>query len=299
MLWINRLIGSLRKDKLDEHLDDQLRFHIEKCTQEFIAVGLTAEKARYQARRLFGNQMLLKKRTRDMDTIGWLETLWQDLCYGALMLAKNPGFTVVAVLTLALGIGANTAIFSVMNSVLLNPLPYWQPDQLVSLYTGAYDGDRDISSYPNFLDWAQDNRSFSALAAYRPDSFNLAGMGEPERVPAEMLSASFFPLPDVQPILGRTFLPNEDQLGSAPVVLISNGFWKRKFGSSPSALEKMLMLNGVTYTIVGVIPPNFRYHAGKFPLSDVYVPIGHWNERTFRDRKIRNGMNVVGLCQEA
>ncbi len=294
MSLINRLLGSFRKNKLEDQLNDELQFHIEMRMQEFVASGMAPEEARHKAQRLFGNQMLLKERTRDMDTIGWIETFGQDLRYGARILAKNPGFTTVAVLTLALGIGANTAIFSVVNGVLLNPLPYWQPDQLVALYSGTTEGDRGISSYPNFLDWARNNRSFSALAAYRPDSFNLAGMGEPERVPAEMVSASFFPLLGVQPILGRTFLPNEDQLGSAPAVLISDGFWKRNFGSSPGALGKVLTLNGVTYTIVGVIPPNFRYHARNFQHSDVYVPIGQWNEPTFHDRKVSNAMNVVG-----
>jgi len=210
------------------------------------------------------------------------------------MLAKNPGFTAIAVVTLALGTGANTAIFSVVDGVLLNPLPYRQPDQLVALYSSSTEDDRSTSSYANFLDWARDNRSFSALAAYRPDSFNLAGMGEPERVPVEMVSASFFSLLGVHPILGRNFLPDEDQLGSAPVVLISDGFWKRKFGSSPGALGKVLTLNGTAYTIVGVIPPNFNYHGRNFQHSDVYVPIGQWDDLTFRDRKVSNGMNVVG-----
>jgi predicted permease len=279
---------------LDDQLDDELQFHIEMRTQEFVAAGMTPEEARRQAARLFGNRVLLKERTRDMDTIGWIETLGQDLRYGARMLAKNPGLTTVAILTLALGIGANTAIFSVVNGVLLNPLPYRQPDRLVALYSGTTEGHRGISSYPNFLDWARDNRSFSALAACRPDGFNLAGTGAPERVPAEMVSASFFPLLGVQPILGRTFLPNEDQWGSAPAVLISDGFWKRKFDSSQGALGKVLTLNSVTYTIVGVIPPNFRYYGRNFQHSDVYVPIGQWNEPTFRDRKVSNAMNVVG-----
>src|SRR5882762_9864493 len=226
MSWISRFRDSFRKNKLENQLDDELQFHIEMRTQEFIAAGMEPEEARRRALRLFGNQMLLKERTRDMDTIGWIETLRQDLRYGVRILAKNPGFTIMAVLTLALGICANAAIFSVVNGVLLNPLPYWQPDQLVAIYSGTSEGDRGISSYPNFLDWARDNRTFSALAAYRPDSFNLAGMGAPERVPVEMVSASFFPLLSVQPILGRTFLPNEDQLGASPVVLISDGLWK-------------------------------------------------------------------------
>jgi hypothetical protein len=133
--------------------------------------------------------------------------LLHDLRYGLWMLAKNPGFTAAAVLTLALGIGANTAMFSVVNGVLLNPLPYWQPDRLVALYSRTTDDPRSSISYPNFLDWVRDNRSFSALAAFRADDFNLTGMGEPERVPAEMISASFFPLLGVNPVIGRAFRP--------------------------------------------------------------------------------------------
>ncbi len=294
MSWINRLRGSLGKKRLDDQLDDELQFHIEMRTREFIAAGLTPEDARERAQRHFGNRTLLKETTRDMDTIGWIETLWQDLRYGVRMLAKDPGFTTVAVVTLALGIGANTAIFSVVNGVLLNPLPYPHPDQLVAIYTSTTEGDRGMSSYANFVDWVHDNRSFSALAAYRTDSFNLAGMGEPERLVGEMVSASFFPLLGVQPLLGRTFLPDEDRLGAAPAALISGGFWKRKFGSSPSVLGKVLTLNGTAYTIVGVIPANFHYHGRDFTPSDVYMSIGQWNEPSFRDRKVSNGTYVVG-----
>ncbi|HLN02314.1 MAG TPA: ABC transporter permease [Bryobacteraceae bacterium] len=293
MSWMHRFCSMFQTRKLEEQLDDELQFHVEMRTQEFIAAGMDLENARYRARRLFGNQLLLKERTRDMDTIGWIETLGHDLRYGLRMLAKNPGFTTMAVLTLALGIGANTAVFSIVNGVLLNPLPFWQPDQLVALHFRTPDG-TSSTSYPNFLDWAHDNRSFSALAAYRPDNFNLTGMGEPERLPGEMLSASFFPLLGVQPILGRTFLPDEDRLGSAPVALISAGFWKCKFNSSPDALGKALTLNGAAHTIVGVIPPNFRYHSSNFPPSDVFVPIGQWSEPSFRDRRIRNSMDTVG-----
>ena len=135
---------------------------------------------------------------------------------------------------------------------------YRQPDRLVALYSRDANFTRASISYPNFLDWVRDNRSFSALAAYRADDFNLTGMGEPERVPAEMISASFFPLLGVKPVIGRAFLPEEDQVGAAPVVLISSGLWKRKFGSSPEALGKSLTLNGTAYTIVGVIPADFH-----------------------------------------
>ncbi|MGA2629092.1 MAG: ABC transporter permease [Terriglobia bacterium] len=224
-----------------------------------------------------------------------MSTLFQDLKYGLRMLAKSPGFTAVAVITLALGIGANTAIFSIVNGVLLNPLPFSEPDRLIALYSRTPDSPRWSISYPNFLDWVRDNRSFSALAAYRGDDFNLTGMGEPERVTAEMISASFFPLLGVKPTTGRLFRPEEDQVGAAPVVLISGGLWKRKFGSAPDAMGKSLTLSGTVYTVIGVIPADFHYTSSNFERSkDVYVPIGQWNDPTFRDRRIGMGMDAVG-----
>jgi predicted permease len=223
-----------------------------------------------------------------------MSTLLQDLRYGLRMLVKNPGFTAVVVLTLALGIGANTALFSVVNGVLLNPLRYAEPDRLVALYSGTSEDSKSSISYLNFLDWVRDNHSFSALAAYRADDFNLTGRGEPERVPADMISAGFFPLLGVKPVIGRTLLPEEDQVGATPVALISDGFWKRKFGSSPDALGKALTLSGTVYTIVGVIPADFYYTGSNFQRSDVYVPIGQWNDATFRDRRAGMGMDAVG-----
>lgn len=223
-----------------------------------------------------------------------MNTVLQDLRYGLRMLAKHPGFTAVAVATLTLGIGVNTAIFSVVNGVLLNPLPYPQPDRLVALYSRDPSLTRSSISYPNFLDWVRDNHSFSALAAYREDDLNLTGMGEPERLPGDMVSASFFPVLGVKPLIGRTFTTAEDQVGASPVVLISGGFWKRKFGSSPDVLGRTLSLNSTAYTVVGVIPSHFYYQGNNFLLGDVYVPIGQWNDPTFRDRRVGMGMNAVG-----
>jgi len=218
----------------------------------------------------------------------------QDLRYALRQLRKSPGSTAVAVITLALGIGMNTALFSVVNGVLLNPLRYAEPDRLIALYSRTPNYDFASISYPNFLDWVRDNHSFSALAAYRPDDFNLTGRGEAERVPAEMVSASFFPLLGVQPVLGRTLFPEEDQIGAKPVVLISGGLWKRKFGSSPDVLGQSLTLNDVAYTVVGVIPADFHYPGINFPKSDVYTPIGQWNDPTFRDRRAGMGTFAVG-----
>ncbi len=221
-------------------------------------------------------------------------TLIQDLKYGLRMLAKNPGFTAVAVLTLALGIGANTAIFSVVNGVLLNPLPYAQPGRLVALYSKTAQFRRSSISYPNFLDWVRDNRSFSALAAYRADDFSLTGAGEPERVPVEMTSASFFSILGVKPVIGRLFTARDDQVGAAPVALLAGGFWKRKFGASPHVLGKSITLNDTDYTIVGVIPSTFYFSGDNFHRSDVFTPIGQWSDPTFRDRRTGMGMDAVG-----
>ena len=224
-------------------------------------------------------------------------TLLADIRYGMRMIARSPGFAAIAILTLALGIGANTALFSVVSGVLLNPLPYQQPDRLVAVYSRSKDFPHSSISYPNFLDWVRYQRSFSSLAAFRQEDYNLTGMGEPERVEAEMVSASFFSVLGVNPAAGRLLHPQEDQAGAQPVALISGGFWKRKFGSSPRALGKMLILNGVGYTVVGVIPADFRYQSGNFHPSDVYVPIGQWNDTTFRDRHAGMGMDAVAAPQ--
>ena len=223
-----------------------------------------------------------------------MDSLLQDIRFGVRMVAKSPGFAAIAILTLALGIGANTALFSVVNGVLLNPLPYEQPDRLVAIYAKTKEFSQSSISYPNYLDWVRNQRSFSSLAAFREDNYNLTGMGEPERVKAEMVSASFFSVLGVNPVAGRLLRPEEDQVGAQPVALISGGFWKRKFGSSPDALGKTLALGGVGYTVVGVISAEFRYQSGNFQNSDVYVPIGQWNDPTFRDRHTSMGADAVG-----
>ena len=224
-----------------------------------------------------------------------MDTLLKDIRYGFRMLLKAPVFVLIAVLTLALGIGANTALFSIVSGVLLNPLPFRQADQLVALYSHTKDFSQSSISYPNFLDWVRNNRSFSDLAAFRQDTFELTGMGEPERLRAEMVSANFFPLLGVDPLIGRHFRAEEDQVGAAPVVLISAGLWQRKLGKTQDLAGKTLNLNGTAYSVVGVVPANFHYYGGNFYRNtDVFVPIGQWNDATFRDRRTGMGMNAVG-----
>jgi predicted permease len=219
----------------------------------------------------------------------------QDIRYALRILAKAPGFTIIAILTLALGIGADTALFSVVNGVLLDPLPYTQPERLVSVYSSTPTFRHSSLSYPNFLDWAHDNRSFLSLAAFRTENYNLTGLGPPEQLRGGMISANFFDLLGLRPALGRSFLAQEDQLGAAPVALISDSLWRRKFSASPSVVGNTLSLNGTAYTIVGVIPADFHYQNGNFPRAvDVITPIGQWDAPLFHDRRTSMGMDAVG-----
>jgi predicted permease len=220
-----------------------------------------------------------------------MESLLQDLRFGVRTLLKAPGFTAIAILTLALGIGANSALFSVVNGVLLNPLPYPSPEQLAAVYSKTTDFEHGSVAYLNFLDWQKDNRSFSDLAAYRNESLFLTGTGEGERLRGYMISANFFRVLGVKPILGREFRPEEDQPGAAPVVIISEGLWNRKFGSSHDMLGKPITLNNTSYTVVGVVPASFSLYNR---VRDAYVPIGQWNDPTFRDRKISMGTQCIG-----
>jgi predicted permease len=214
----------------------------------------------------------------------------QDVRYGLRVLLKNPGFTAIAVLTLALGIGANTALFSVVNGVLLNPLPYPEPDRLVAVYAKTSDFEQGSITYLNFLDWQKDSHSFSALGAARSEEYNMTGVGEPERLHGHMISADFLTALGVQLPLGRNFRPEEDQPGGTPVAIISDGLWKRKFGLSADVLGKSITLNGKTYTVIGVGPARIT----GFSPTDVFVPIGQWTDSTFRNRAIGMGTTAIG-----
>ena len=218
----------------------------------------------------------------------------QDLRFALRQLRKSPGFSAIAVLTLALGIGANTSLFSVVNGVLLNPLPYANPEQLVTLHESKPNFQNGSISYPNFRDWRKENHTFSSIAIVRSYSFSFTGMGEAEQVRAKFISSDFFPLLGVNPVIGRTFAPGEDEIGAAPIALISEGFWKRKFGSSPNALGKVLALDGKDYTIVGVTPAAFDLFLRSAKITEVYVPIGQWNNPLLPERGAGLGIHGVG-----
>jgi predicted permease len=223
-----------------------------------------------------------------------MEALIQDLKYAARVLLKSPGFVAIAVLTLGLGIGANTALFSVVNGVLLRPLPYLRPSELVVLSEKSANFESSSISYPNFLDWQRSNSSFTSIAAYRSDDFSITGSGEAERVRVGMVSAGFFEILGVNPSRGRLFTADDDRLGTAPVALISAGLWQRKFGSAPDIVGKRITMNGSGYTVIGVVPASFQLESTNFGIKDVFVPIGENKDPLFQHRDVHEGMRALG-----
>jgi predicted permease len=219
-----------------------------------------------------------------------MNTLWQDLRLGLRMLLKNPGFSAIVVVTLALGISVNVALFSVVNGVLLNPLPYPQPEQLVTLHQSKPNFETGAIPYPNFRDLQKENRTFSAMAISRGIGFSLIGAGEAERVSGRLMSADFFSVLGVKPVLGRTFAPGEDEVGASPVAVISAELWRRKFGAAQDVLGKGLTLDDKSYAIIGVLPANFTLLGN----VDVYVPIGQWNNPALKIRSAALGLHGTG-----
>ncbi len=216
--------------------------------------------------------------------------LLPDVRYGLRMLARDRGFSAVAVIALALGIGANTAIFSVVNGVLLQPLPYRDPGRLIRLSETSPDHARMAVAYPNFVDWKDQNRSFEGLAAYRWEDHDVTGAGQPEHLSGKMVSADFFRVLGIDPVLGRHFDARTDRLGGSPVALIGGGLWSRRFGSNPAVLGSPLTLDGQSYTIAGVLPAGFQFEGE----ADIYTALEQWDSPLARSREMHPGMFVVG-----
>jgi predicted permease len=286
-----RLNMLLHRRQFDADLDEEMRLHLELRQEEQLHSGLTADDARAAARQQFGNTTYLKEDSHIAWGWEWFENLVQDVRYGLRTLRKSPGFAALAMLTLALGIGANSALFSVVNGVLLSSLPYPEAERLVAAYTKTRLTDSGAVTYLNFLDWQKDNQSFADLGIFRTENYLLTGVGESERLSGYQISAGFFPTLGVQPVLGRLIFPEEDQIGGTPVALIGEGLWKRKYGSTPDVIGKTLALNGKPYEIVGVIPASFTLRG---QARDVYVPIGQWADPTFRNRGINFGTYTIG-----
>src|SRR6185295_8077900 len=219
-----------------------------------------------------------------------MNNLIQDIRYGLRGLWRHPRFTIVAACSLALGIGANTAIFSVVNGVLLNPLPFPQAEQLVTFHQSKPNFATGAIPYPNFRDLQRQNQTFSSMAVSRGAGFSLIGAGEAERVTGRFVTADFFSVFDIKPRLGRFFLPGEDESGAGPVAVISQDLWQRKFGSAASVLQQGITLDDKNYAVIGVVPANFTL-LGKV---DVYVPIGQWGNPALKNRGVALGLHGIG-----
>ncbi|MGH9842723.1 MAG: ABC transporter permease [Blastocatellia bacterium] len=290
-LWLIRFVGLIVPQRL--RADWRQEWEAELRYREAMLAGWDKLDGKHKRDLLwrslgaFWDALLLQPRRLE-------DEMFQDLRYGVRMLWKNPGFTAVVVMTLALGIGANAALFSVVNGVLLNPLPYPQPDQLVTLHQSKPNFEAGAIPYPNFRDLQKENRTFSAMAISRPFGFSLIGAGEAERVSGQFVSADFFSVLGVKPQLGRTFAAGEDEAGAAPVILISADLWQRKFGSAPDALGKSLTLDDKSYAIVGVIPSSFNLRVTLFRNADVYALIGQWNNPALRNRDAALWLHGIG-----
>jgi len=273
MGWLNRIAAIARHRTLERDLDEELQLHIELKTQENIAAGMPPEEARYAALRAFGGVAQKKEECRDADRLRWLEDIIQDLRYGLRQLRRNPGFTAVAVLTLALGIGANTAIFSLIDAILLKSLPVQKPEQLFIFRWESPHVTTDDLPYPFFDQIRSDTQAFQAMSAFC--NLDLATLvdGKPGLAAGQMVSGNFFAMLGVETVAGRTFTLEEDHVpGGDPVAVISYRYWKRQFGFDPSAVGKSITLNGSPFTVVGITGPNFDGISVGAP-PDIWVPM--------------------------
>ena len=297
--WFSRLIGLFQKKRRDAEMSEEIRQHLEGLIERNLAAGMSPDEARNAALRQFGGLEQIKEIAREQRVWTWPEQVWQDVRFGFRMLVKNPGFTIVAVIALALGIGANSAIFSVINTVLLRPLPYKYPDRLVMVWEEAtHQGfPRNTPAVANYIDWRDQNHVFEDMAAIAPQSFNLTGVGEPERIDGRRVSASLFHLLGVEPQLGRAFLREEDKAGANRVVIMSHGLWQRRFGADRSIIGRAVMLNGESYTVAGVMPPTFQFPSRE---DQLWVPIA-FTPKEVSDRgnhyleviaRIKRGINL-------
>ena len=273
MTWLRilalRIKGLFGKSRREIELNAEVQAHLDALTEENIRRGMKPEEARYAARREFGGVEQAKELYRERRGLPFLETLLQDIRFGTRMLAKNPGFTIVAVLTLALGIGANTAIFSVVKAVLLRPLTYKDSDRLVTL---LHDGTAPVSA-GNYIDWRDQSLSFEAMGVAEYWSPNLTDVDSPEHIPGLKVTQSLFPMLGAKPQLGRVFTVEEDQKGAEHEVILSYRLWQRRFAGDGNVIGKAIKLDGELYTVVGVMPREFRFAPFWATHTELWVPI--------------------------
>src|SRR5262245_25548128 len=266
----HRLRASLRRGKIEREMDAEMRFHLEMETAQNVRRGMSEEEARRVALLSFGGVEQVKEEYRDLSRFRWVEDIWQDARFSLRLLRKQPGFLAVAVLTLALGIGASTAVFTVVNGVLIRSLPFRDPSRLV-LLNKAYISLENPYSEQSAMGWKDQVESFELIAAFGAydGGVNLTGAGEAERIEARDVSANFFETLGVSAVTGRFFGPDQEKPENHAVAVISHALWKRRFAGALNAVGQSLRLNGKSFTIIGVAPPELQYPAK----LDVWIPI--------------------------
>ena len=265
MKWFNILRDRLRalrqRETVISEIDREMRAHVELQVEANIRAGMSPAEAREKAMRSFGNVNRAVDAAYDVKGGGLFETLTQDIRYGVRMLAKHKAFTSIAVVTLALGIGANTAIFSVVNELLLRPLPYRDAEQIVMLWEVTPEGRRqNTTSRANFRAWRDQSTSYEYVSAFTDQRFNLTGDGEPEELSVQFATPEIFKVLGVDPLLGRTLLPEDGEAGKPPVAVLSYALWQRRFGGQPGIVGQPITLNGIKFSVIGVMPSNFQFH---------------------------------------
>ena len=277
MSWFNRFSNLFRRENVDEELDEELQFHLDARTRDNLNAGMNAEEAQHDARRRFGNATLAKERAHEMNIVISIETIGRDLRYALRSLRKSPGFTIVALLTLALGVGANTAVFSLINGLLLRPLPVPHAEQLAALR--IVEGDADPNDYefcaPLFRGLESRHEIFSDVFAYNGDTLQVKGQSGNESVPGMLVSGQFFQAMETAPLLGRYLTPQDDQPGGSPTglaVVISEDFWNNRFHRAPDVIGRTMIIANVPFTVVGVMPKRF---IGPDPTQrpEIYAPL--------------------------
>lgn len=288
----SRFLSLFHSARVEQELDAELHSHVEMRAADNVDRGMSAEDARRDAMRRFGNLTLAKEEARAHDLLPWLESLWQDARYGARGLRKSPGFAIVAGLTLAIGIGANVAIFSIVNSVLLRPVSYPHPEQLVTLWSATQQLDKFGSSMADIKEWIARNHVFTGIGSFDYDALTFSSAGEePERAHGAEVTASLFDVLEVKPILGRNFTAEEEEYGKHHVVLLSYGLWQRRFGGDTGIVGRTVRLNTYPYIVGGVMPRGMPFMDNRQP-ADLFVPLSYKAGDTMATRS-NHYLNVV------
>ena len=286
-----------RRKRMMESLDHDIRDYIERETQDNIERGMPPEEARYAALRKLGNVSRVKEDAWGVWSFGGLEQLWQDVRFGLRMMAKERGFTVVAAITLALGIGGTAVVFSLLDAILLRPLPYPHSERLYRLFPleGKRKSAVESASYADFLDWRRETRTFESLAAYGGESLNLTGTAEPERLEGSAITPGFFATLGVSPLMGREFRSDDPE----SVAILSHALWQRRFGSDAGILGKRIQLDGRAYAVVGVLPPQVRFRSMPWaaPVSQIFVPVVPNRARNWHSVRVL-GRLALGVSKE-